>query len=284
MSEYLQVGFWVKGLVAPEKEIVFDDVLLIRGMAHGVNAGVFFKMAMQKEEDRDKLEDKCVNELKDFLQVYGLVSDNYAEPPSGRTSAKISPENPFGSLKHLGIFMEAVLDEKQRNRQIPNLQKTFEKYNATRAIFRSKNQAFLKNAIDYYYRSLGDDRLEEKLIDLMIALESLFSKENDELTLRYSLRAAFLIGSGQEDKRPIIVETIKNLYRKRSKVVHGTGSVDLDYKEIHAFEGLVKEAIKRLVHIEMDKPKFLELLDEAMYDEEKKKILDKLLAEAIKKW
>jgi hypothetical protein len=284
LSEYLQVGFWVRGLVAPEKEIVFDDWVLIRGMPPSDDASVFFKVTMQKEEEREKLTNDCLNSLKNLLQIYGLVSDNYAKVPSGWASAKISSEHPFGSLEHLGGSLVAVLDENQRNRQIPNLKKTIEKYDSTKSIFQNKNQAFLKNAIDYYYRSLGDDRLEEKLIDLMIALESLFSKENDELALRYSLRAAFLLGVGKEDERSLIVENMKKLYRKRSKVVHGTGAVDLSYQEMDTFQRFVKEAIKRMLHIGMTKSKFLELLDQAVYDENKYKTLNAIVNEAIEKW
>jgi hypothetical protein len=209
LSEYFQVGFWVKGLIAPKKEIVFDDWLLVRGIPPSDNANIFFKVAIQKEEEREKLTKDCLNSLKNILQIYGLVSDTYAKFPSGWTSAKISSDHPFGSIKHLGGSLVVEVDENYRKRQIPNLKKAIEKYDSTRSVFQNKNQAFLKNALDYYYRSLGDGRLEEKLIDLMIALESLFSKENDELTLRYSLRAAFLLGVGKEAERYLIVENIK---------------------------------------------------------------------------
>lgn len=130
----------------------------------------------------------------------------------------------------------------------------------------------------------------------MISLESLFSKNESELTYRISLRAAFFLGVGQENKRPEIFKKIYDLYGKRSTVIHGTENVKLDWVEIMWLESHVREAIKRFIHLEIPqdmltelkgkgtKQKFLGLLDEAIYDEEKKKILDGLLEEAIKKW
>lgn len=158
------------------------------------------------------------------------------------------------------------------------------KYETVKKVFQNKNKAFLRNAIDYYYRSLGDFRLEEKLIDLMISLESLFSKETQELRLRLSLRASLFLSEGQESELSKIFENVYNLYEKRSKVVHGIEITNLDGTEISRLQEYVRESIKRFIHIELSKERFLDLLDEAVYDTEKKKLLYETLSEAIKKW
>jgi hypothetical protein len=142
----------------------------------------------------------------------------------------------------------------------------------------------LKNAIDYYERSVKDDMLEEKLLDLMISLESLFSNERDELGLRYSLRASFLLGVGQEGRRPRIFKNIHELYGKRSAVVHGTSKVNLEYSDIVFLQENVREAIKRLIHIDMPKQKILELLDESIYDGNQLEVLEKIVLDSINKW
>jgi hypothetical protein len=177
-----------------------------------------------------------------------------------------------------------AFSEKRRREQIPIIEKTFAKYERVKSIFQQKSKKFLENAIDYYYRSLGDERLEEKIIDLMISLESLFSNEKDELGLRYSLRVAFLLGVDKEQERPTIFKTIHSLYGKRSAVVHGTGNVKLEYSEISALQGYVREAIKRLIHIEMPKQDFISLLDESVHNAEKTFSLNDIVREAIKKW
>lgn len=280
----MQIGFWVKGLVAPEKDIVFNDYILVKGMPKGENAKIFFKLPKKSPDDRRDLELYYSNALENLLQIYGLVSNHHTEIQTCGTIDEISSEIPFGSSEFLTGTLTVKLNEKQRNREIPIIEKTIEKYEMFKTFLQNKDKDFLKNAIDYYNRSLRDHRLEEELIDLMIAFEYLFSAQQDELTLRYSLRATFLLSIGKEEKRPEIFEAVKNLYNKRSRVVHGTGNVHLDCQEIYVFQGFVKEAIKRIFYIDLTKDDFLKLLDQAIYDEKQYIALSTTVKEAIEKW
>ena len=92
------------------------------------------------------------------------------------------------------------------------------------------------------------------------------------------------MSAGQESERSNIFRNVYNLYEKRSKVVHGTEVVDLDGTEIFILQEYVREAIKRFIHIEMQKQNILKLLDESIYDKEKRELLNRKLLEAIKKW
>jgi hypothetical protein len=285
LSKDLQIGFKVKGLGAPEKEMVFDDYVLIRGVPHSDASYVFFKVAIQKKEEIDKLADDSMNILRNALQLYSIVKNVYTEVMPSWVTAEISPEHPFGYPKYSPEFrLVARIGDEQRVKNIPFLNKTVAKYESVKDIFQNKNKAFLKNAMDYYHRSLGDFRLEEKLIDLMISLESLFSREAQELRLRISLRASSLLSVGKESERSKIFRKIYQLYDKRSKVVHGTELVNLDIFEISILQEYVREATKRLIHIEMSKKDILKLLDESIYDEEKRELLNGKILEAIKKW
>jgi hypothetical protein len=274
----------VKGLVAPEEGITLGDIMIF-GIPPSHDASIFFKASTKPEKDNDALRNDLLSNLRNIAKVYGLVSNTYVDVMSGSSASKISSEHPFGDKKlcgHIGLI--PVLDEERRRRDIPLIEKTITKYEVVKPIFQGKAKGFLRNAIDYYYRSLKDDKLEEKIIDLIISLESLFSNERDELGLRYSLRTTFLLGVGQEAERPNIFRKVQTLYGKRSKVVHGTEDVDLEYKDISTLQEYVREAIKRLIHIEMSKQKFLTLLDESVYDEEKRVLLNQIVTEAMKKW
>jgi len=285
LPEDWQFGFRVKGLIAPEKEIVFDDSILVRGVPPSADAYVFFKATIQKEEEKDRLRDELLDVLRSILQIYGLVTSHYAEPLPGSVAAKISSENPFGYTQHLPPFyLVPLYDDEKRRKNIPLLEKAMAKYASGKTIFQDKNKAFLKNAIDYYCRSLGDFRLEEQLIDLMIALESLFSRDPQELRLRLSLRASYFLSVGQESEFSKIFTDVYSLYEKRSKVVHGTELVDLDSTEISILQEYLREAIKRFTHIETSKQGILELLDESVYDRAKRELLNQIILEAIKKW
>lgn len=284
MSEDWQIGFKAKGLGAPEKEMVFNNIL-IRGAPSSDSSYVFFKVAIQNEKEQDKLRDDSINVLRNIAQMYAIVTNLHVEVLPSSVAAKISSENPFGYTKYppeLGFI--AVIDDEQRRKNIPFIKKTITKYKSLKTIFQNKNKAFLKNAMDYYHRSLGDFRLEEKLIDLMISLESLFSREAQELRLRISLRASSLLSVGQESERSNIFRKIYQLYDKRSKVVHGTQVVDLDIFEISILQKYLREAIQRFIHIKMPKEDILKLIDESVYDKEKKEQLNQIVVEAIKKW
>jgi len=69
------------------------------------------------------------------------------------------------------------------------------------------------------------DFLEDRLIDLWVALESLFGtpSEVQELRYKFAMRIAHFIGSNPVDREDIF-QGMKDAYLRRSKVVHGVGS------------------------------------------------------------
>lgn len=91
---------------------------------------------------------------------------------------------------------------------------------------------------------------EDQLIDLVIALESLFSpSDKGELRFRISLNAALLLGNDAED-RTGIMDFVKNMYDHRSALVHGGKSPfvsgGLTTADVARLGDLVREAILRL--------------------------------------
>jgi len=84
-----------------------------------------------------------------------------------------------------------------------------------------KNKKFLY-ALDFYSKASKTEDVIEKFIFLSLAFEFLFSKENDELSYRFSNRAALLIGENFQERQKIST-VIKNvIYEKRSAIVHGS--------------------------------------------------------------
>jgi hypothetical protein len=290
LPEYLQVGFSVKGLVPPENETAIDDVMLIRQRMNSKETMIFFKMPIENEEKRRDIEYLCSDALKNFLQLYGLVSDHYAKE-SSQVSQRISPECLFGSIEDSGWTgtLTEILSDKDKNelkqKEQYFIEQTINKYKTIKKILQTKKKSFLRNAFDYYYRSLEENEyLERKFVDLMIAFEYLFSDKNGELTLRYSLRAGFLLSVGKEAKRHEVVDNIKNLYDKRSKLLHGGEKFELTYEDIEILRQYVKEAIKQIIFFDMAKKDFLEFLDESVYNEKKYQELTAKVNEAKSKW
>ncbi len=68
--------------------------------------------------------------------------------------------------------------------------------------------------------------LEDRLIDASVALEAMYGPlDSGDVTRKISQRAAWLLGRSDDERRAITKE-MKSFYRTRSKVAHGTISLD----------------------------------------------------------
>jgi len=278
-----QIYFEVRGMIAPEKGIVFNDYILIRGVPQSDKAHVFFKVTAQNQKEAEKLLLHFMNVLRNMVRIYGLVADHYAEVLPFYYIAPVSSESPFGTEPSVRFYSVKVFGD-EREKSIPLLEKTIATYEAVRGIFDDTRKSYLINAISYFCHALDGRSNGEKLIDFMIAMESLFSKEVQELRLRISLRAAFLLSIGKENERSDIFKTIYNLYVKRSKIVHGMERVNLSSEEVSKLRSYVVESIKRLTNIEQRKDRILELLDQAVYDENKRQELKDVVTQSLSRW
>lgn len=104
---------------------------------------------------------------------------------------------------------------------------------------------------DYYEGHHRRTTPEDQLIDLVIALESLFSpSDKDELRFRISLNTALLLGKDPED-RNAIKDFVMRMYSHRSALVHGGKSPfqsgRLTMADVARLGDLVREALLRLV-------------------------------------
>jgi len=79
-------------------------------------------------------------------------------------------------------------------------------------------------ALHRFSSSYDEARIEDKLLDLWLGLEALFSEAVDrELTYRISLRVAYFLSKNYK-KRKEIKEDILRSYKCRGKIVHGKQS------------------------------------------------------------
>jgi len=119
-------------------------------------------------------------------------------------------------------------------------------------------------AIDRYNTAYEKQRNNDKIIDLMIAYEAMFSTKNDtsdsvshKLALRFSRWMASSIEDRMEKYR-----TMKDLYTDRSKIVHGSKS-DIESEKIAICHELMRESLmKYLINSSFENhPRFIEILD-----------------------
>lgn len=283
-NEEFQIMFRVEGLIAPNEGVSLNNSLLITGIDNRDTSLVTFKLSNEDYEKTQKNEIPQMKFLQNILQIYGLITDRKVTLLSGYSCGKITEETPLGKIPYGIIKAYLNVDAKQKEKNKDFIKKTIKKYESIKNIFENRNKLYLINAIDYYNRSLADERIEEEFIDLMISLESLFSRENDELALRYSLRIAFLVGCEDEKYRAEIFKLTKKLYTKRSKIVHGTGEKELEYTDISKFRKMINTAIKIMVNINLRKQDLLDLIDEAIYSDTKRQELFKKIQLVTDEW
>lgn len=82
----------------------------------------------------------------------------------------------------------------------------------------------LRITISRFNSSIGRSAMDDKLIDLCIALESVFQSQT-EISFQFALYNS-LLSEAETVKRQAIFKTLKKLYTERSNVVHGNKDLE----------------------------------------------------------
>ena len=80
----------------------------------------------------------------------------------------------------------------------------------------------LARLVSSFRRHRGGFWLEDRILDVAIALEVLYGLDSGELTHKLSTRAAYLLDGGPE-RRIEVFDAVGRLYGARSRIVHGVG-------------------------------------------------------------
>ena len=83
---------------------------------------------------------------------------------------------------------------------------------------------------------------------------------------RISRNAAVLLGKDKEDSKTIFSE-IKDLYDKRSKIVHTGNSNIINEEDLLKLRHYVRESIKEIIKVDKNKDELLELLNSCGFGE-----------------
>lgn len=89
----------------------------------------------------------------------------------------------------------------------------------------SKDEKYLQIAMEYFLEGClkeANDNDEMADLDFIIGLEALYLTEEQELKYKFANRVAILLGNPeQEEERKELQEYAENVYKLRSKIVHG---------------------------------------------------------------
>ena len=149
------------------------------------------------------------------------------------------------------LFCKPILDAKNLFLQLlPDRQKIMESH--------------LGLALSYYYFAVlaSRRRLEEAVINLMIAGEALLINQDENKGENLSRRLSTLIGKDETEKTGISKE-MRKLYGLRSSIVHGGGKKPL-FKDVKTLFDYVRRAVESGLSLRhLSKKKLLVKLDEA---------------------
>jgi len=109
---------------------------------------------------------------------------------------------------------------------------------------KTRNAGYLSVAIRRYNLAYQRDRVEDRLMDCFVSLESLYSKTGGrgEVTHRISTRASRVLEENFEDRKNKR-ERLKKLYNSRSRIVHGE-QVRLRQKDVEEVEEITRTSLK----------------------------------------
>ena len=116
-------------------------------------------------------------------------------------------------------------------------------------------------AFENFELSYQTQNINLSFLSLMISLETLFHpSDQGELRYRISRNTAVLLGNEKEDSETVFRE-IKDLYNKRSKVVHTGESNIINKDDLLKLRYYVMESIKKVNKIGKDKEELLKQLN-----------------------
>lgn len=123
---------------------------------------------------------------------------------------------------------------------------------------RKKSKAPLGIALSRFTDGYERTRLEDKLIDYMIALEALYLQREGLGEFRYKMahRAAVLLSDEKEERKKIF-DMMKESYTLRSRIVHG-GKYSLSPENVWLVEDILRDSIRKF--LETPKPRWLDLI------------------------
>ena len=124
---------------------------------------------------------------------------------------------------------------------------------------------FLQLAFENFNLSYEISNTSLSFLTLMISLETLFNPGGGELVYRISRNAAVLLGTNMEESEKTFTE-IKQLYQKRSIVVHTGKTNSVKRENLLKLRHYVRESIKKMYLIKKNKKEILELLTSSGFE------------------
>ena len=274
--------FDVSGVPFPAKVLKFDPrIRLIASGDEECTACIAFDA---EEPSLDGLEQKTMFEI---ANVYSLLSgfSIQVKPLGARTINSLKELG--GPYRPLTVKVKAQYPARKLRKYSQNLlaewQRTTKVWARLRSTFKRTDRRFLKLAIGYYYQSgLHSIPLEEAFVDAAIGLEALFNDGPQDIAYKLAVRGALVLRCLDHTDAGSQFQSLKELYKKRNEIVHGTGG-KLEPDDQYRIRRLLRSSLKGCLALglEYNKSAIISLIDEAVIDDAARSKLKKEIKSGV---
>ena len=196
-------------------------------------------------KDIENIDQHSQNLLSSFIISLSFFKTTNSKIKEGRRIIQtILADGTGGSVAAPGAFdSDMATKYKLSKSELDEFKIFYEKFQNILDSLTDKRMLF---AINFYAKASRTGDITEKFIFLSLALEMLFSRENDELSYRFGNRIALLLGSSQK-QRECIRTIVKQLYNIRSSLFHGSSFKAPSLNEFLYLNELIRASILQLI-------------------------------------
>jgi len=223
-----------------------------------------------------KMDSELFSDLNDFTNDFFDVLKLFKSGDTFRINTILVPLNPFLSFKVFTTYERMMISDLKAKYHLDS--------NATKELITLFNQylinkshliSFIDISLGRYLISWFKKKDEDKLLDLIIAFESVYLTNNPEISFRLGYYTAHFIGTTPNEKLEIY-NKIREAYDTRSAIVHGTKFNETKKKEfkknlpllIDILRDYYRKTFKKLLTnnlIDKNKDLFYEFLNKIIF-------------------
>lgn len=219
-------AFLVDGLNVDENGFNWKNRLILTNNAKKTPRIALAVVLVDKKEDLNETQEVAYHILTLFLTCYQLLHEINPYVLNGfvYTSKNFPSEEsvfPYASGLAYSTHYEPQVQPELESEVMAKIQTTLPTFETVMTVVDSRKMPSLETALVMYNRSFKTMESIEDLIGMVTVLEALFSDSNSEITYKVALRTAIMIKDKMTNTRDTF-DMVKEIYDKRSKLVHGS--------------------------------------------------------------
>ncbi len=281
-GEVWEFIYRIDGLPVPRKKYVMDNIM-IRGIRpeDRYAEGRVRLPVKHKEEEIMIVPQEVRNALTRFLSYYVLGASFFDRPVFRYAGfGRVDAQTPIGHISvHEGDsphYVPKPEDIASCGKRIEYTIKAFERIPI--------RYPYLELAMNYYYFAKVAKRLEVKLVNLIIALEALYSTSHLKIKEKLVERASILMSFNFEPDKEHVENLIAQLWEKRCQIIHGRVNQEVTSPDVIVLGRIVQASITHFLAFGLPKREMIRCIMKSTQSEKAHDEMWDLVHENLDKW